>query len=270
MISNGKKMPVKPARLYGQGDLSFDQIKVGNVIPVTVTGYDWEKREVQCNILPEMKAFISERNFDFPEIIVNFVDKDCIPKAIKSHINKQIIAKVIKKHDDGVIELDRRAVVKDTVEYLSSSIGDTVLATIEHIYDYGLFIDLGNGVQSLLHISEISKCRCSNLNKLFRIGEEVEVKLLSFDRDTSKFKVSRIKAYERKWLKPGSIQQVKVFSNVKGGAFVEFDPATTGIMNVPVELKLHVKCGEYVMCWIKSNKGKGFRANFLAEVKKPQ
>lgn len=257
---NNNVMTVKPVRLYKPRNLSFADIKEGDIIPAYATSLDFNEGIIKCNISFNVpNAFIAKENFSFPELPRNF-DEENIPGAIKGLIGKMIVAKVIRKFDDGTIELDRKIVMKDTVEYLSNNIGNTVLATVESIYSYGAFIDLGNGVISLKHISEFSKCKYYDLENLVRVGEQIKVKLMSFDKDTSRFTVSRKEAYQTQLLTLGSFQRVRVFEEVPGGAYVEFDPATIGIMDVPY----YVKYGEYAMCYIKRNTEKGFKANFIS------
>lgn len=263
-MMNNKGLAVKPARLYDRKDLSLDDIKEGDIISAIATDYIWEEGKIKCMISSKVpNAFIREVDFDFLEFPFWF-DESNVPVAIKANINKPIVAKVTKKFDDGTIELDRKTVMEDTVKYLYNNVGRIVTATVEDILTYGAFVDLGNGVKSLLHISKFSQYKYSNLKDLFSIGDQVEVKLIRFNEDTSRFELSRKCVYKRKFLTPHSIQRVRVLDRLPGGAFVEFDPATIGIMNIPKDLSSSVRYGQYVMCFVKTNKEKGFRANFLS------
>lgn len=57
--------------------------------------------------------------------------------------------------------------------------GDVLTGKVETIKDYGVFVDLGNGLSGLLHISQISHQRVKTPESVFKIGDEVEVKVIA-------------------------------------------------------------------------------------------
>ncbi len=269
MTTSNRGMAIMPESLYKRRKLRLRDIREGDIIPVTVIDYCWDEGKIYCEISDRVKrAFIREENFEFPTLPTDFEEADT-PPTITAHIGRQVVAKVVAKNNNGFVELDRKSVMENTISYLShralEGVGNVVTATIDSIRSYGAFVDIGNGVESLLHISEFSVCHYDHLSSLFKIGEQIEVKLLDFDENTNRFKVSRKQAYERAILPRSSIQRVRVLMSLPGGAFVEYNPATSGIMDIKGAQNLF---GKYAMCYIKCNKPKGFKANFVSSAKK--
>lgn len=261
MTTNEKGMVIKPESLYIRENLKAKDIKEGDIIPITVTEFDYEGSRVCCEISSHVrKAFIRVENFSYPEL--HEFSKTNIPHIISNHIGKQVVAKVVTKGRNGDYELDRKVVMKDTINYLSDNLGTVVVATIDAIRAYGAFIDIGNGVESLLHLSEFSEFRYQELANLFKIGDQIEVRLLSFNPDTSRFDVSRKHVYQREILPCNSVQLVRILEQLgKELVFVEYNPKTIGIMDFSNAENFY---GKYALCRIKKNTWKGFKADFIS------
>ena len=85
----------------------------------------------------------------------------------------------------AVLEKNNSAVKVELLKNLEE--GQIVKGVVKNITDYGAFIDLG-GLDGLLHITDISWSRVSNPSEYLNVGEEIDVKVLSFDKE--KFRVS--------------------------------------------------------------------------------
>ncbi len=83
----------------------------------------------------------------------------------------------------AILEKEREVLRKDTLGKLE--IGQIVEGQVKNITDYGVFIDLG-GIDGLLHITDISWGRVNDPGDVFKMGEKVKVKVLSFDRQTER------------------------------------------------------------------------------------
>ena len=96
------------------------------------------------------------------------------------------ILKFNRKRNNVVIS--RRAILEDQRtalrEQMRTSLeeGQTIRGAITNITDYGLFIDLG-GMDGLCHITDLSWGRVSHPSKLYTVGEEIEVKILKYDKN---------------------------------------------------------------------------------------
>ena len=74
-------------------------------------------------------------------------------------------------------------------------VGDIVTGKVSSIVKFGAFIDLGGGVEGLLHISKISKDRIKNVEDVLKLGEEITVKVSEVD-DNGKIALDRKSLFE--------------------------------------------------------------------------
>jgi len=141
------------------------------------------------------------------------------------------------------IVLSRKAVLEkeyeqkkaETLEKLQE--GVLMKGVVKNITDYGAFIDLG-GIDGLLHITDISWGRVNHPSEHFAIGDEVEVVVLKFDRETERVSLGYKQKGEDPWVlvdkkyPVGSRVHGKVVSLVDYGAFVELEEGVEGLIHV--------------------------------------
>ena len=113
-------------------------------------------------------------------------------KNLASLIGQSVRARVIKlNRRRGNVVLSRRAVLeeereekkKHTLEVLAE--GMVLTGTVKNITDYGAFIDLG-GIDGLLHVTDMSWGRVGHPSEIFQVGDQVEVVVLHFDRESGR------------------------------------------------------------------------------------
>ena len=115
--------------------------------------------------------------------------------------------------------------------------GMTVRGIVKNITDYGAFVDLG-GIDGLLHITDMSWGRVNHPSDLCRVGGEIEVKILKFDRLAEKVSLGYKQLSDDPWLMAaeryptGSRVQTKVVSLTDYGAFVELEQGIEGLIHV--------------------------------------
>ena len=104
-------------------------------------------------------------------------------------LGKQLRCKVIElNRSRNNVVLSRRAVLEEERKEMRQAIldrlspGDVVTGTISNIVDFGAFVDL-EGIDGLIHISELSWSHVNHPSEVLEIGQEVEVKVLDIDRD---------------------------------------------------------------------------------------
>ena len=141
------------------------------------------------------------------------------------------------------IVLSRKAVLEKELEHKKAETiqllqeGARLTGTVKNITDYGVFIDLG-GIDGLLHITDISWGRVNHPSEHFSVGDEVEVAVLKFDRETERVSLGYKQRTEDPWLlvdkkyPVGSRVHGKVVSLVDYGAFVEIEPGVEGLIHV--------------------------------------
>ena len=115
--------------------------------------------------------------------------------------------------------------------------GTTVKGHITNITDYGIFIDLG-GMDGLCHITDLSWGRVSHPSKLFKVGEEIEVKVLKYDKDTDKVSLGVKQLKQDPWstvqqrYPVGSKTKGKVVSITDYGVFAELEEGVEGLIHI--------------------------------------
>ncbi|HSE92949.1 MAG TPA: 30S ribosomal protein S1 [Methylomirabilota bacterium] len=165
-------------------------------------------------------------------------------KNLAGMVGQQIRAKVIKlNRRRGNVVLSRRVVMeeereekkKHTLEVLHE--GLVLTGTVKNITDYGAFIDLG-GIDGLLHVTDMSWGRVGHPSEIFQVGDQVEVVVLHFDRETGRVSLG----YKQKSSDPwehveqkyavGTKARGRVVSLTNYGAFIELEPGVEGLVHV--------------------------------------
>jgi small subunit ribosomal protein S1 len=165
-------------------------------------------------------------------------------KNLGAMVGQTIRAKVIKlNRRRGNVVLSRRTVLeeereekkKHTLEVLAE--GMTLTGTVKNITDYGAFIDLG-GIDGLLHVTDMSWGRVGHPSEIFQVGDQVEVVVLHFDRESGRVSLGYKQKSSDPWERveqtyaPGTKTRGKVVSLTNYGAFVELEPGVEGLVHV--------------------------------------
>jgi small subunit ribosomal protein S1 len=156
------------------------------------------------------------------------------------------------------VVLSRRAVLEDERKEVREQIlgrlqpGQVVEGKVSNIVDFGAFVDL-EGIDGLIHISEISWSHVNHPSEVLKIGETVKVKVLDIDRDRQRISLGLKQTQEDPWQTvlnsygPGSSLSGKVTKVVAFGAFVEIVPGVEGLVHISELAEHHVETpGEVV------------------------
>jgi len=115
--------------------------------------------------------------------------------------------------------------------------GDEIKGIVKNLTDYGAFIDLG-GVDGLLHITDMSWKRIKHPNEILAIGDEVNVKVLKFDRDSARVSLGLKQLGDDPWADISNRYPVgkrlsgKVTNITDYGCFVEIEEGIEGLVHV--------------------------------------
>jgi small subunit ribosomal protein S1 len=165
-------------------------------------------------------------------------------KNLATMLGQTIRAKVIKlNRRRGNVVLSRRAVLetereekkKHTLAVLTE--GMALTGTVKNITDYGAFIDLG-GIDGLLHVTDMSWGRIGHPSEIFQVGDQVEVVVLHFDRETGRVSLGYKQKSSDPWAvvdqryPSGARVQGKVVNLTNSGAFVELEPGVDGLLHI--------------------------------------
>jgi small subunit ribosomal protein S1 len=150
------------------------------------------------------------------------------------------------------VVLSRRAVLEDERKEMRQAIldrlnpGDVVDGTISNIVDFGAFVDL-DGMDGLIHISELSWSHVNHPSEVLEIGQNVKVKVLDIDRERQRISLGLKQTQSDPWQQvleqynQGDTVEGKVTKVVTFGAFVEIMPGVEGLVHISELAHHHVE-----------------------------
>ena len=165
-------------------------------------------------------------------------------RNLHSWCGRELRMRVIKvNRRRGNIVLSRKAVLEEehfklketTLKELEE--GKAVSGIVKNITDYGAFVDLG-GIDGLLHITDMSWGRVNHPSDLFKVGDEIQVQILKFERLEEKVSLGYKQLTEDPWLSAveryvkDTRVKAKVVSLTDYGAFVELEEGIEGLIHI--------------------------------------
>jgi ribosomal protein S1 len=209
----------------------LDKIVTGTVIGVS------QKGEVYVDINYKADGIIPKTEFSFDEN-VNPADVvkagDTITAEVKKlndgEGNVLLSCKKIRKE-----EIRKKSEEKITNFWNEAKPGDKYDGVVSSVCSYGAFIDI-NGIQGLLHISEMSWDREAKAQDLLKPGQEIKVTIKEIDKDNKRMKLAYDEKGEDPWskldYKVGDIVKVKIKKIVPFGAFAELKKGIEGLIHI--------------------------------------
>ena len=159
-------------------------------------------------------------------------------------LGKELRCKVIElNRSRNNVVLSRRAVLEDERKEMRQAIldrlnpGDVVEGTISNIVDFGAFVDL-DGMDGLIHISELSWSHVNHPSEVLEIGQTVNVKVLDIDRERQRISLGLKQTQSDPWQQvldhygEGDVVEGRVTKVVTFGAFVEILPGVEGLVHI--------------------------------------
>src|SRR5688572_7692693 len=120
----------------------------------------------------------------------------------------------------------------------SINVGDVVIGRVVSVRDFGAFVDLGAGVQGLLHVSEMAWVRVSDTSEVVKAGDEITVKVLRIDEATQQIALGLKQLSADPWTKVqstyavGQVLSGRVTRVADFGAFVELEPGVEALAHM--------------------------------------
>lgn len=157
-------------------------------------------------------------------------------------IGQMITVKVLSfDQNNEKISLGLKQLHENPWEQVSKSlkIGDRIKGRISSITDYGLFVEVAKDIEGLVHISEISWTdRISNLNTRFHVGDEINVLVVSLDKENRRISLSIKQLEKNPW--DAVDQEFAIGQKIKGkisnitdfGIFVQLLPGIDGLVHI--------------------------------------
>ena len=164
-------------------------------------------------------------------------------KDISPLLNKpqpMIILKMDKLR--GNIVVSRRVLLEESRKADRSKLlsdineGDKLKGVVKNITDYGVFVDLG-GMDGLVHVTDISWERVNHPSEMFKIGEDIEVIVIKYDKENNRISLGLKQLTEDPWKNVENIYEVgtkiksKISSIADYGAFIELEKGVEGLIH---------------------------------------
>lgn len=165
-------------------------------------------------------------------------DKDEILQRLNALINKVLKVRVLDadRKANKLIFSEKEAVKDGLVERFESlKIGDTVKGVVTGVVDFGIFVNV-DGIEGLVHISEISWERVNSPSDYVKVGQTIEAKIISIDKERLSLSMKQLS--KDPWL--DEVEKIKPGEKVEGtitritpfGAFVQISPAVEALVHI--------------------------------------
>ena len=165
-------------------------------------------------------------------------------RNLDAYLGQPIEVRVIKLNKKrGNVVVSRKEILEEeqntkrseTLEHLEE--GSVLTGTVKNLTDYGAFVDLG-GIDGLLHITDMSWGRLTHPRDLVNVGDEIQVKVLKFDKDKQRVSLGFKQLTPDPWL--DAVERYPIGARVRGrvlsvtdyGAFVELEQGIEGLVHV--------------------------------------
>jgi small subunit ribosomal protein S1 len=169
---------------------------------------------------------------------VSGADKDEILQKLNALTNQTLRARIldVSRKDNKLIFSEKEAVKDDmAARFAELKVGDEVEGIVTGVIDFGAFVNV-DGIEGLIHISEISWERVDNPRNYVKVGETVKAKIIAIDKDRLSLSLKQMQ--EDPWL--GEVKAFKKGDNVEGkitritpfGAFVQISPSVEALVHV--------------------------------------
>ncbi len=256
---------------YGKISHPSELVKVGEELKVMVIRFDKERERVSLGLkqlkedpwsLVGEKYEEGQRVFGVVTNITKYGAFIEIEEGVEGllHVSEMSWSKKMKHPSDILSIGDRVEVVmlriSDTMRKISLGLkqlspnpwevirekcpeGSCAEGTVKSITDFGIFIDLGEEIDGLVHISDMSwNQRIKHPAELYRKGDRIKVKVLKIDHEHQKFSLGIKQLKEDPWIdigrryRKGSIVTGKVMSLADFGAFIELEEGIEGLVHI--------------------------------------
>ncbi len=169
---------------------------------------------------------------------VSGADKDEILQKLNALIGKPIRVRLldVSRKDNKLIFSEKEAIKDDMAARFSElKVDDVVEGTITGVIDFGAFVNV-DGIEGLIHISEISWERVEDPRKYVKNGDKVKAKIIAIDKERLSLSIKKMS--DDPWMK--DVETIKKGSIVEGtitritpfGAFVQLTPAVEALVHV--------------------------------------
>ncbi|MCI9015596.1 MAG: S1 RNA-binding domain-containing protein [Clostridia bacterium] len=220
-----KRVKYRKNRQEFENKIESEEIFKEKILEATDKGFIVNYKEIRIFIPISLSGIMKN------EDPYKYKDKEIEFKIIQYEPKQRRIIGSAKK------VLEDRQKQKEENFWEDIEIGKEYEGNVKNITNYGAFIDIG-GVQGLLHVSEISWNKNTNINEILKVNQNIKVQIKELDKESKKIKLSYPEKGENPWnnitdkYNINDIIKVKVVKFMPFGAFVKIEDGIEGLVHI--------------------------------------
>ena len=208
---------------------AWETIEEGQILEGRVTGHNKGGLELNIN---GVRAFmpISQIELFRVEDLAPYMDQKI--RCQVSEVDRADRNVIVSRR--AILELEEQEAREKAFATLVE--GQTVTGTVRNIMPYGAFVSIGNGVDGLLHVKDMSHGRVEDPKSVVQEGQRLELMILKIDKETRKIGLGLKQVLPDPWTGAevkwpvGSVVSGRVTRLAEFGAFVELEPGVEGLV----------------------------------------
>ncbi len=222
-------LSLEKAQKHRRWEYILDTYKEGSIIPGVVV------RKVKGGLMVDIgiEAFLPGSQIDNKRIktLDDFIGKKYDFKILKINIERKNI--VVSRRE--LLEEERASKKTELLENIKE--GNLRKGIVKNITDFGVFLDL-DGIDGLLHITDMTWKRIRHPSEMVKLGQELEVIILSIDQEKGRVALGLKQKDKNPWeeiekkFPTGTKVKGKITNLVSYGAFIELEPGIEGLIHV--------------------------------------
>lgn len=210
---------------------ALDQMEVGSHVKAKVTGQNTGGLELR---VAGLRAFMPASHVAVGRVddFSGYIGQHLVCEVLELDRSKKKL--LLSRRNVERAELD--AVRRETVGELT--VGSLVRGKVTRIENFGAFVDIGGGVEGLVHVSNISRTRVEDPNDVLKVGQEVEAQVLDIKDGGKRIGLGMKQLEPDPWdtaVEKYAVDQLveaKVVKVLDFGAFLELEPGLEGLLHV--------------------------------------
>lgn len=210
---------------------AWDDLVIGSRVEVKITGSN--TGGLEC-ILNGIRGFIPGSQIDIARVenFGDYVGKKM--ELVIQEVNKKKRKLILSRK--AILAEEQKEKQKEFMETVE--VGATFEGTVTRLMDFGAFIDIGNGVEGMAHVSKLSWDRIKHPKDAVAVGQVVNVKVDKINKENGKISLSVKDTMTNPWYgiaekyPDGTVLKGKVSKLAEFGAFVTLEPGVDGMVHI--------------------------------------
>jgi ribosomal protein S1 len=212
----------------------WSDLNEGMVVEANITGHNTGGLEAEVN---KIRGFIPISQIELYRVenIEEFVGKRF--KCIVTEANPERRNLVLSRRD--LLEREQAEAREKLLEKINEGDGDEIFeGVVRKLMDFGAFVDLGDGVDGLLHISELSWGRVQHPSDVLVEGQRISVRIKKYDPETQRIGLAYREMLANPWdeasakYAEGGSVRARIVKIMDFGAFAELEPGVEGLIHI--------------------------------------